>query len=168
MPRKRSKPRSYFEPWTATKSVMHGTEPPVVEGIPEEAAAKILEAWDRTDRDADWIVWGSGMGEAGIATGYMSGIPKFVDSRRIIAVRRCLGLEKDVPTNADMAKRMAGCVNAMAGVADPETFMEDVRALLMGYAQGECDDPREDVKVISLLGRCIPLNEMEQVCPSFE
>jgi hypothetical protein len=163
MARKRSKPRSFWEPWLATKSRSHGTGPPIVEGLPEEAAAKILEAWDRTDRDADWIVWGSGMTEPGIAYGYMSGKPVVTDDRQIIAVRRTLGSDKEAPTNEDLAKRMSSCVTAMAGVADPVEFMEDVRSLLLGYVQGECDDPREDVKVISLLGRCVPLNELEQV-----
>lgn len=168
MARKRSKPRSYFEPWLATKSVTHGATPPCVEGIPEEAAANILDAWDRADRTAPWIIWGSGMSDPDVAQGYMSGKPVIMDDMRIIAVRRTLGLEKTAPSNEEVAKRIAECVTALAGVSDPVAFMDDVRALLLGYAQGECDDPRTDVKVINLLGRCIPLNELEQVCPSFE
>ena len=109
------------------------------------------------------------MTEPGISYGYLSGKAQVVNDERIIAVRRCLGLEKSAPTQEDLCKRIAECVNALAGVADPVSFVGEVRSLLLHYATGEnVEDPREDVKVISLLARCIPLDELEQVCPSFE
>lgn len=161
MPRKRTgRPRSFFEPWIATKSTLHGNAP-AVEGIPEEAAAKIADAWGRIDRDADWILWGSGMAEPSIAGGFMSGKPVVCDDRRIIAVRRILGLAEGSPTNEEMCERIADCVNALAGVADPVAFVADTRALLKDYCVGGCvDDPRDDQRVLSLLARCIPLDEV--------
>lgn len=163
MARKRTaKPRSFFEPWRATKSTMHGARPNV-EGFPEDAAQGVLDAWHRVDRDADWILWGSRMTEPGLAYGYLSGKAQVTNDERIIAVRRWLGLPDGSPTNEAVCKRIAECVNALAGIADPVSFVGEVRALLLHYATGEnVEDPREDVKVIGLLGRCIPLEELEQ------
>jgi hypothetical protein len=152
----------------AAKSVSHGNVPNV-EGIPEEAAASILDAWNRSDKSADWILWGSKMTTPAVARGYLSGKPVVCDDERIIAVRRTLGLPDGSPTNEEVCKRIAECVNALAGVGDPVEFMSGVRALLLAYVNGECvEDPRNDVRVLSLLGRCVPPQELEQVCPSFE
>lgn len=162
MARKRTgKPRFFFEPWRASKSPSHGLAPNV-DGLPEDAAASILDAWGRSDRDADWILWGSKMQEPAIAKGYGTGVGQIIGDERIIAIRRWLGLPEGSPTNEEVAKRIVDCVNAMAGIADPVAYMEDVRALLLGYLKGECDgDPRSDVRIVSLVGRCIPIEEWE-------
>ena len=163
MARKRTgKPRSWFEPWTATKSTTHG-QSPNVEGIPEDAAVSILDAWGRADRDADWILWGSGMCVPGLAVGLLSGTPIVCDDKRILAIRRVLGLPDGSPTNEETCKRIADCINAMEGIADPVAFITDTRAMLLSYLNGECvDDPRDDQRVLSLLARCIPLDEVKK------
>lgn len=153
-----AKPRSYFEPWRATKSVMHGVCPNV-DDIPDVAASYCSDAWYRADRDADWILWGSRMSEPGVALDYLSGQTHTTNDERIIAVRRCLGLADGSPTNEEVCKRIAECVNALAGIADPVSFVSDARSLLFSCVRGECDDPRDDVRMISLLGRCVPLDQ---------
>ena len=164
MTRKKSKPRSYFEPWAATKSVAHGANPPNVEGLPEEAAASLLDAWGRSDRDADWIVWGSGMIDPAIAVGHMSGKATVMDDRLIIAVRRNLAVPKEAPSNGDIAKRIAECVDAPGRRRPTRSRSSRTRErCLLAFATGEADDPRGDARVVSLLARCIPLSELEQV-----
>lgn len=162
MARKRSaKPRSFYEPWLPAKSVRVAPRPNV-DGVPEEAAASILDAWERVDRNADWIIWGSGMVEPSIGTTLLTGKPYVADDRGIIAVRRRLGIPSDAPTNQDIAERIAECVNALAWISDPVSFVSEVRSLLLGLAQGEySEDPRTDPRVISLLSRCIPSGELE-------
>ena len=160
MAKRKAAPRSWFEPWCATKSVAHGTMPNV-EGLPEKAASLIQEAWQRVDNNADWIIWGSGMADPCIAEGFMSGEAKVMSDRRIIAVRRWLGLPDGVPDHEAVANRICECVNSMRGIAAPVEFVEDTRALLLALLQGETMDPREDHRVVSLLSRCIPPEELE-------
>jgi hypothetical protein len=156
----RRKPaRCYFEPWVVTKSTAHGNLPNV-EGIPEEAASAITDAWYRNDKHAPWLIWGSKMLDPCIARGFLSGEHVVMDDRAIIAVRRGPRPE-DSPDHEAVAKRISGCVNACQGIGEPEEFVKDVRALLLHQISGEADDPREDPRVISLLARCIPPEELE-------
>lgn len=161
----RKKVRSYFEPWVTTKSVLHGKNPfpdgIPKEGYPEGAAESIMDAWARIDRDAGWIIWGSHMASPA-ACKNLDGTISVTDDRRIITVSRKLGLPDGAPSHEDLSKRIASCVNACAGIADPEKFIADARALLLGYVSGDCVDPRDDPKAVSLLGRCIPLEELEK------
>jgi hypothetical protein len=161
MARKRKPPRSYFEPWVAAKSKLHG-DPPNTEGVPEDAAAAMRDAWQRAEDNADWVLWGSKMADPCVVRGLVSGDAAVMDDRRIIAVRRTLGLPDGSPDHEAVARRICDCVNACQGVGDPAEFVKDVRALLLALARGELDDPREDVRVVSLLARCIPPEELEE------
>ena len=159
---RRKAPKFYFEPWVSTKSKTHG-EPPETEGLPDEAAATVRDAWQRADDNADWIIWGSRMADPCVVQGFVGGEAAVMDDRRIIAVRRWLGLEKDAPGHKEVATRICDCVNALAGVGDPVAFVTEVRALLLSLIRGECEDPRMDVRVVSLLARCIPPEELESM-----
>jgi len=165
--KKRKTPRDFFEPWVTTKSKTHGSEPDV-NGFPEEAAAGVLDALFRVDKNADWIIWGSRMREPCIVKGYPSGEVQVMDDRRIIAVRRFLGLDDSAPDNEAVAKRICDCVNACKGIGNPEEFVTDARALLLAMVQGDTMDVREDVRVISLLARCLPPEELELVSNAHE
>lgn len=160
MARKRAvKPRSWFEPWTPSKSPRHGPAPKL-DGLDEDAAAAILEAWERVDQNADWILWGSGMYDPCIVTNFVTGKPQVMDDQGIIAISKHRGLPDGSPSNEDICRRIAECVNAMTGVADPVEFMRNIRALLKGYSIGEqCDDPRTDPKVLRLLDQCLTTEE---------
>lgn len=164
MARKRTtKPRSYHEPWRPSKSKLHGS-PPVLKADPDEHDMAFMSQWERVDQNADWILWGSGMADPTIAIGYLSGKPQVLDDQGIIAVRRHRGVPEGSPTNEDVCKRIAECINAMEGVADPATFISDVRSLLFGYAMGEqSDDPRSDARVLRLLDQCLTLQEREEI-----
>jgi hypothetical protein len=158
---KRKPVRSYFEPWVATKSAAHGGLPNV-EGIPADAARAIVDAWYRNDKNAPWVVWGSQMLDPCVVRGFMSGEHVVMDDRAIIAVRRGPRPE-GTPDHESVAKRICECVNACRGIGDPDEFVKDVRALLLHQISGEADDPREDSRVISLLARSIPPDELEKL-----
>ena len=132
MARKKA-PRDYREPWTPTKSKLHG-ERPFKDGLPadwpEGVAQGVLDAWERADQNADWVVWGSRMAAPTVVTN-LNGKSQVMDDQRIVLViRRSLGLPEGAPNQEEIAKRIAECVNALAGVGDPSAFMVDVRALL--------------------------------------
>lgn len=156
-----AKPRSFFEPWTSSQSPSVGKEPNV-EGLPTDAAASILDGWHRAKKNAPWLIWGSGMTAPTIATGYLSGKPVVMDDRQIIAVRKPTTDKEDAPTAEEIATRIATCVTAMAGIADPVAFIVDVRALLNSYSsRSEEHDPYEDLRFVRLLCLCVPLDELE-------
>ncbi len=163
--------RSYFEPWSASRSktreAAFANGPPPVPGDESDVRQAALD-WvakrAQAEKDADWIIWGSGMAEPGICH-KLNGTIFVTDDRRIIAIRRWLGLPVGSPSHEDVAQRIVDCVNACAGIGDPGRFVEDVRALLLEYARGESSDPREDRRVISLLGRCIPPDEVRDFSP---
>lgn len=158
-----SKPQDFFEPWTARQSVLNRTAPSV-EGLDAEAATSILEAWAHIDKGADWVLWGSRMTVPGIVRGYLTGKPQVMDDQRIIAIQRWLGLPDGSPTHEAVCKRIAECVNALAGIANPVAFITGVRDLLVLYTAGKnVNDPRTDVRVISLLRMCLPPEDLEQL-----
>ncbi|SIO37169.1 hypothetical protein SAMN05444166_4171 [Singulisphaera sp. GP187] len=164
---KRVKPRFYFEPWTAKKDPFLGPHPfpdGMPTNYPEGVAESIVDSWQRLDQGADWVIWGSRMAdEPLVIKRCRNGETRVWTDQRIITINRALGLPEGSPNQEQISKRIVDCVNALAGVADPVAFMESVRSLLMGYARGEFDDPREDSKVFLLLGQCIPPAELEKL-----
>lgn len=163
MPRPR-KPRSFWEPWRPDLSVALD-KPPNVEGLPEDAAQSILDAHARVLENAPYFMWGSRMADPHVTSDWMGATPTLAPGdRTLFQVHKLRGLPDGSPTHAEVAKRIAECVNAMAGIADPARFITDVRVLLQTYRRGEClHDPRHDPKVWSLSDRCIPPEELERI-----
>lgn len=163
---RKKRPKSYHEPWTTAKSKVWESGfrfgPPKHRETPEELLDAISQwesAKQRAEDNAEWVIWGSKMFVPEISTTLVGEI-SVSDDTGIIAIAR--KATKDGQTDQEeIAKRIAECVNACAGIADPERFIKDVRALLLGYTRGECEDPRSDPNVIGLLCRCIPLEELE-------
>lgn len=160
--------RSYFEPWAASRDAAwdwaYKFGPPSHGDTPEEVAQNIAD-WEakkaKAEAQADWVLWGSRMSEPS-ETISLLGKKGFHDGKGIIAVRRFVEPPEGSPSHVDICKRIAECVNAMAGVADPVKFVNDVRSLLWEYAKGECvEDPRDDVRVLSILSRLIPPEQQE-------
>jgi hypothetical protein len=166
MARKRQAPRDFHEPWTAMRSVSAGGGNPFPDGVPEgfdpEAASKMIDAACRAVENADWIIWGSNMAERGLSVGYLTGSINIGDGRRIIAVSRKLGLPEGSPDHEQIAKRIAECVNACAYIPSPEQFVADLRAVLLELLNGDAD-PRTDDRLLSLVARCIPQEEIERL-----
>jgi len=159
------KPKSYYEPWTATKSVIWDSPyrfgPPNFNHDPERLS-ELTSEWEaskhRAERDADWVIRGSNIHEPGPCNNINGSLTMATDQGIIALAKKPypkFGVE-----HADIAKRIAACVNACAGIADPERFIKDVRALMLAYLQGDADDPRQDHRVGSILGRCIPQEEL--------
>jgi hypothetical protein len=156
----RRRARSYFEPWVARPvkgraRPFGGVKP---ELLPQEAFDHLTAGWERSREDADWIVWGSRMADPATVVS-LEGKVGVMDDRRIIAVSHNGGLPEGSPHHGEIASRIAACVNACAGIAEPETFVAGVRALLLALVNGEAD--RGDPRVLPLLARCIPPDELD-------
>lgn len=164
-----SKTRSYYEPWSATRSSTWNLdflfgEPKITDPDDPEQSQALVE-WNArkasAEKNAPWLIWGSDISPPAICAG-LTGQATFADDKGIITVQKSAVWPDRALTQELMAKRIAACVSACAGIADPEKFVNDVRSLLLSYCQGEAIDPRDDSKVISLLGRCAPPEETEQ------
>lgn len=155
------KPKFYFEPWRAeisprVRSAANcGDRRP--EGADEDAWQRVLDARKRAEDQADWLVWGSKMGPISVATSLEGVNTVMSDERIIVEVKPFVRPEKSA-TQEEIARRIATCVNACAGIATPETFVAEVRRLLLEFVRGESDS--RDDRVLQLLARCIPPEEL--------
>lgn len=171
------KSKCFYEPWSATRSSMWTLGftfgKPIITDPSDTEQVQRLADWEANrasaEKNAPWIIWGSGVSHPTICPS-LDGVATVSDDAGIIAVQRSAVWPDKSISHEDMAKRIASCVSACAGIADPESFIRDVRSLVLAYCQGEATDPRDDPKVLSLLGRCIPPEEMEQLnaCVSVE
>ena len=158
-------PRDFHEPWVAAKSKAWETSfrwgPPKHGGTPDEVAQNFA-AWEaaraNAEADADWIIWGSRLAEPSVCRS-LTGEVGVMDDRRILAVSKSLGLPDRAPNHEHFARRIVACVNACAGIANPESFVREVRQLLRDLLMREAD--REDSRILSLFARCIPPEELE-------
>jgi hypothetical protein len=160
---------SYFEPWQATVDPGWKTPyqfgPPSYSSVDPDEREILLAEWEgqkgRAEKNANWIIWGSRMGDVGPTKNLMS-IPGFDMGRKIIALSRHLDWPEGSPSHQEVAERIAACVSAMAGIGNPSEFIQEVRSLLLDLAKGEfCDDPRESPRIWGLLSRCLPPEEIE-------
>lgn len=156
----RKKIRSYFEPWVARKvkgrpQPFGGKKP---EAIPEDVFKHLIDGWEKSNDQAEWIIWGSKMADPCVVVS-LEGKPGVMDDRRIIAVSHNSGLPKEAVTHGEIAERIAECVNACQAIADPVRFVTEARALLLALVKGEAD--RGDDRILPLLARCIPPEELE-------
>ena len=158
--------KKFFEPWEALQS-MPVKEPPNVEGLPEDQAVSILEFHSKSVKESPWFIWGTGMVEPARVHLPMSGSHAMTSDRRIvgtigpndrsggmpqriIAVKKPVSDKPDAPSAEEIAKRIVECVNALAGCADPVTFVNGVLALLVEYTSSG------DERYISLLCQFVP------------
>jgi hypothetical protein len=131
----------------------------VPQDVEPDVAAQLVEAFERADAQADWLVWGSGMSEPCLCTALTGEKTVTSDRRIIVAVRHAKGLPKGSPGQAALARRIAACVNALAGCPEPEETIALVRSVLLDLARGEAD--RGDTRVVAALARLIPPHELE-------
>jgi hypothetical protein len=126
MARKKTKARSYWEPWLALASTGLGPRP-CADGVPEhmppEVSEGLCETWDRLDKNRNWIVWGTDMGAPTVCKNLMTNEFKVMDGQRIVCHVNKLavpegGLIGGGVSQEQLATRIAECVTAMAGIAD--------------------------------------------------
>lgn len=161
----RKGPRDFHEPWVATRSrtweAAFRSGPPTIGHAPEERAQAVAD-WEaaraRAEKDADWIIWGSRLAEP-IVCHNLDGSISVMDDRRILAVARKLGLPVDSPNHEEYARRIVACVNACAGIANPESFVAEARGLLKDLLLRRTDG--EDGRILSLFARSIPPEELQ-------
>jgi hypothetical protein len=159
-------PRDYHEPWFTARSTTWDAAfrfgPPARAESPEELSREVAD-WHakraKAEADADWIVWGSRLAEPAACTN-LDGSCVVADDRRIVTMMRRSGFPEGAPTHEQFARRVVACVNACAGIANPESFVAEVRSLLLEFARNEAD--HHDSRVLSLLARCIPPGELDQ------
>jgi hypothetical protein len=165
----------YYEPWTPTRS--QSWEPMFKLGPPKYPDAPSEEDWlleiEALKKNAAWLIWGSGMQEPPVCVN-LDGTVCVGDDRGIIAVSKLKWLPEKSVSQEGIARRVCECVNAMAGVRNPEAFMNQLRKFLMELStidseiavQSECD-VMQGLKSVSgdatsLLSMCIPPTELDK------
>jgi hypothetical protein len=161
---RKAQPEDFHEPWLTARSktwesaYRHG--PPKIGDTPAEIQQATLD-WEaaraRAESNAEWIIYGSRLAEPAICINHDGSVVATSD-RRILAFSRVGGLPDSAPSHEDFAKRVVSCVNALAGIADPERFIAEARALLKDLLNNETD--RGDRRVLSLFARCVPPEEL--------
>jgi hypothetical protein len=122
---------SFYEPWRAIKSptweCSFRTPPPDDE---PEAKAVWEEDRDKACRNAEYLIWGTGVWESGFVKTLTYGESVHVDSAGIIVtVRRVMTKDGRLDAQA-FAQRIAACVNFCEGVDLSETGFSSLRELL--------------------------------------
>lgn len=163
---KKKQRQSYAEPWTGERSqtwrvaFRHG--PPAMldfDEVERRQAELDFEAKKfKAEENAPWIIWGTGLSTPTICTSLLGKVSVSSDNDIILTVHRRGGWQEGQPTHKDTTERVVDCVNAMAGVADPSVFMEEVRELLCDMARGDAD--RNDLRIGRLYVTCFPNEEI--------
>lgn len=158
---KKSRPRSYFEPWSATKDKTW--EIAFRFGPPKVDDPVLVEKWHadrgRAEENAPWLVWGSDLWTPSICTSLGGKKTVSTSDGIILTVETIKSDRKDIPSNEAVARRIAECVTACAGIPDPVDLINRVRQLLLEMTRGEAD--AHDDRVIACLGRMVPLDELQ-------
>src|SRR3954463_3242059 len=134
------KARDFFEPWEARKDT--AWEARVRSPLAEGVDPGVVERWHadkaRAEKNADWHVWGSRMWKPSLMS-TVDGQPSVSwDTRHIVAKVTKLATEhENPPSHEDVARRIAECVNACQGVADPVDAMARARSLLLDMVNGK-------------------------------
>ena len=153
--------RSYFEPWIPARSRV-ATVCPFPNGIPpeanEESAQRLIDQCAAEDKQAEWLVWGSGVVESGLCVSLEGQTTVASDRWPLASFGRVPG-EKPTMTPGDLARRAAACVNACRAMPDPEGTLDRVRDLLRDVLTGAAD--AADNRFVSLLARMVPAEEIE-------
>src|SRR4051812_3178911 len=132
MPRQSKQPPRYFEPWYAAQSrtweVAYRFKPSCFE--PEEDAK--WEANKGRDRQrADWLVYARGLTER-VPVVSLLGKESVTSGDEVVLIARTFpSTVDDPPSHEQVAKRVVACVNALAGVVDPEDTLDRARRLLL-------------------------------------
>lgn len=163
----KNKLRDYHEPWHATQDTTWETcfrNPPIEsEYVDADKVAAWHNARAAAEERAHWFVWASRMNPPAIHGPDAKGHMKVWDGRGIIGWTRNLmsGVE-----HKDMANRVCECVNACQAIADPMRAIADMRALLRDIVTGETGP--DDVRIVSLLSRLIPADEIKAFMTTHE
>jgi hypothetical protein len=143
----------YFEPWAAERS--RSWRPPWPAhpaGLPAEVYEEITSKCAKLEADADWLLWGTGVAEPAVVTS-LEGTLGATSGRGIVAsVSKIPANDRDAPTHEAVARRICACVNALAGVAEPERALAEVRAFLLGLLAGTtAPDEAALVRLVALI-----------------
>lgn len=140
-----ARPVDFYEPWIARASTSWESSfrhPPAVDD--PDVIASWEAARDRAKRDAEWHVWGSRMSEPCVLTSLL-GTASVHDGTGILGMfRRHATQRENGPDHGQVARRVAMCVSACAGIVNPVDTLDRVRSLLSDLLSGRAgiDDPR--------------------------
>lgn len=148
--------RDFFEPWTARQSTAweSGFRSPPAEGADPDAVERWHADRERARKDAGWLVWGSRMTRPEVAATLVSGEAVVMDGAQVVAAVRHVVTDHDHPPGPrEVAGRIAECVSACRGIADPADVLDRTRVLLTDLATGKAD--ASDPRVLALLSRIV-------------
>jgi hypothetical protein len=156
------KKKSFYEPWIASRApvtLLDTPQPP--EDWPEADKRQWELDWKaknaKLEQNTEWIIWGSGMTRPGF-TQSLTGKLLFLDDHGYVAaIRKSNAWPEKGPDHSEVALRIAECVNACAGISDPQTFIAGVREILLEQAKAEKCDKR----VTRLIALCAKPEEKE-------
>lgn len=152
---------NFFEPWIPRQSnTWESTfrHPPMVDD--PDVRCQWEGAKDRARKSAEWHVWGSGMWTPSVGKSLLGEISVH-DGTGIIGSFRPYHAERENPPDHGMvAKRVATCVNACAGIANPVETIGRIRSLLFDMLSGRAD--ASDPRVLGLAARLLPPEPDEQ------
>jgi hypothetical protein len=153
--------RFHFEPWRAERSTTW--EAGFAYGPPADPVLRDdwLSAQGRAEKNADWLVWAAGMTTPTVCDN-LSGTVSFDAGEGIIA--RISVVHSDHPAAPDqeqVARRIAECVNALAGVHDPVAALAAAREVLGLLYHGRLDPA--DARVLAAWVRLLPAADFETI-----
>lgn len=126
-------PSYFFEPWSAARSRAWESSfrrEPLSADDPDKVAAWRGER-AKAEADAEWTLWGSDVWQPAVAYA-LDGSPVADIGSGIVAVVRPIKSDHPRPPDHEaVAVRIAACVNACAGIADPVAAVEEARRVLL-------------------------------------
>jgi hypothetical protein len=149
------KKKFFYEPWVAARAPITLLDPPPPPDHYSDADKRQMELdWKarnaKLEQNAEWILWGSGMKRPGF-TQSLTGKLLFLDDHGYVAaIRKSNAWPEKGPDHSEVAVRIAECVNACAGIKDPQDFVAGARELLLEMAKAEKCDKR----VTKLIAMC--------------
>jgi hypothetical protein len=130
-----------FEPWTASQSRTwtHAFKFKPDEGADPETIERYNAARLRAEERAEWLVWGSDMLEPQVVSRPLGGVASSGSAAILARVGPPVTDREGGPDQAEIATRIARCVNACTGITDPVRTLDTVRELLLDLAAGRSD-----------------------------
>ena len=115
------KPKSFFEPWTATRAKITILNiPPAASNFSESDKRQWNADWRaknaKVETNADWTLWGSDMRRPCISQTLLGKLILLSDHGIITTARKSNAWLGIGPSHEEVATRIAACVKACAGL----------------------------------------------------
>ena len=132
----------FYEPWRAKKSGAWALSFRCPPNIPEALAAWENQKQD-AERNAPWLIWGTGVWEPAEVVELMTGKRVPTDSTGLLVTVRNVQTERGRLDAEAFARRMAACVNFCEGVDLSECAYKSLRDLIVALEEARCGVTRD-------------------------